>query len=109
MQFVLSNSAFCGKLSRTEFSTFSAFSAAVLRELRDKALKLSNCRSLSPPLIDHLPPDQSNPFIHEGFRPLPMRPPACAKLLFIPRSGGRIFMSGNFLSEDAQRTTSMKV
>src|SRR5260370_7732454 len=56
---------------------------------------------ISLPLIDALPPDQSQPFIDKGFRPLTTSPPSDAELLLVPGGPYRVFMPGNFPFENA--------
>ena len=72
-------------------------------------LRWDSQRHVSEPLIDNLPPDQPQPFIHQGLRPLPVSPPSDAKLLFVPRSRYRILMSGDFPSKNLQGSASMKI
>src|SRR5580704_12349531 len=70
---------------------------------------LTTHRQPSPPLIDNLPPDQPQPFIYEGLRPLAMFPPLHAKLLFVPGSGNRVVVSGDLSPENAQRAAGVEI
>src|ERR1700688_879909 len=66
-------------------------------------------QAVSPPLIDALPPDQSQPFIDKSFRPLAMRPPSDAKLFVIPGSRHRVIMSRDFAAKNAESTPGVEI
>src|SRR5271163_4453192 len=63
----------------------------------------------SPPLIDRFPPDQFQPFVHQGFRPLAMSPPSDAKLSFVPGGRYRVLMPRDFTPENAQRASRVEI
>ena len=66
-------------------------------------------RRLSLPLINALPPDQSQPFVDKRFRPLAMSPPSDAKLLFVPGSRNGVLMSRNFTPENTERAPCVEI
>src|SRR5260370_17180208 len=64
---------------------------------------------ISLPLIDALPPDQSQPFIDKGLRPLTTSPPSDAELPLVPGGRYRVFMSGNFTLSNAHPSPVMQI
>jgi hypothetical protein len=68
-----------------------------------------SCRNLSAPLIHTLPPDQAQPFIYKGLRPLAVSPPSHAKLCLVSGRGDRVLVSRNFSPENAQRAPRVEI
>src|SRR5271166_3388976 len=63
----------------------------------------------SVPPLHYSPPQRLQPFLQASLGPLPVSPPACAKLGFIACHGYREGFPTNLVAEDLQRAPSVEL
>src|SRR5579884_2532950 len=61
------------------------------------------------PAVNHIPPDDFEPFLKSGFCPFAMTPPLCAKDSGVLCGGGGPFILRQLFSEDGEGTGCMPV